>query len=91
MLRHVVSNDLFTVLLVVGLVLITTAKLIAPKRFDDFILILGNDKYLKIYSRDQKFFDKFDALLFGNLVLSVLLFCFITIRHIYGLLAAFLK
>ena len=84
MLRHVVSNDLFTVLLVVGLVLITTAKLIAPKRFDDFILILGNDKYLKIYSRDQKFFDKFDALLFGNLVLSVLLFCFIAIRHIYG-------
>ncbi len=81
MLRHIVSNELFTILMVIGLVLIAAAKLAAPKRFDDFVLVLGNDKYLKIYSREQKFFDKFDALLFTNLVISVLVFCFIALRH----------
>ncbi|WP_370477730.1 DUF4271 domain-containing protein [Tamlana flava] len=84
MLRNIVSNELFTVLIVVGLVVVAIAKLTSPKRFDDFVLVLGNDKYLKIYSRDQKFFDKFDALLFGNLILSVSLFCFISIRLIFG-------
>ncbi|MFL1012500.1 DUF4271 domain-containing protein [Flavisericum labens] len=82
MLRHIISNELFTVLLVIGLAVVAAAKLTSPKRFEDFILVLGNDKYLKIYSRDQKFFDKFDALLFGNLVLSVLVFCLISVRHI---------
>src|SRR6056300_604753 len=82
MLRHIISNELFTVLLVIGLAVVAAAKLTSPKRFEDFILVLGNDKYLKIYSRDQKFFDKFDALLFGNLVLSVLVFSLISVRHI---------
>ena len=56
------------------------AKLVSPKRFDDFILVIGNDKYLKIYSREQKFFDNFDALLFSNLILSVSVFCLIIFR-----------
>ncbi|WP_396602919.1 DUF4271 domain-containing protein [Algibacter sp. R77976] len=82
MLRHIISNEIFTILLVISLVIVAIAKLTAPKRFDDFILVLGNDKYLKIYSRDQKFFDKFDALLFVNLVISVSVFCFITYKQI---------
>ncbi len=82
MLRHIVSNEIFTILLVIGLFIVAIAKLAAPKRFDDFILVLGNDKYLKIYARDQKFFDKFDALLFTNLVLSVSVFCFIVFKQV---------
>ncbi|KAA5827913.1 DUF4271 domain-containing protein [Algibacter amylolyticus] len=82
MLRHLVSNEIFTVLLVIGLIIVAIAKLTAPKRFDDFILVLGNDKYLKIYSRDQKFFDKFDALLFTNLIISVSVFCFISYKQL---------
>ena len=82
MFRHIVSNELFTVLLVIGLIIVAIAKLTSPKRFDDFILVLANDKYLKIYARDQKFFDKFDALLFTNLILSVSVFCFIVYKHI---------
>ncbi|WP_298494213.1 DUF4271 domain-containing protein [uncultured Algibacter sp.] len=81
MLRHIVSNEIFTILLVLGLVIVALAKLTAPRRFDDFIMVLANDKYLKIYSRDQKFFDKFDALLFTNLILSVSVFCFIVFKH----------
>ncbi|AXP80251.1 hypothetical protein CJ739_1160 [Mariniflexile rhizosphaerae] len=80
MLRDIISNDFFTIMLVVGMILIATAKLTSPKRFNDFISVLGNSKYLKIYSRDQKFFDKFDALLFANLIISVSLFCFISYK-----------
>ena len=80
MLRNIVSNELFTVLLVISLIIVAIAKIASPKRFDDFILVIGNDKYLKIYSRDQKFFDNFDALLFSNLILSVSVFCYIIYR-----------
>jgi len=82
MLRHIVSNEIFTILLVISLIIVAIAKLVSPKRFDDFILVLGNDKYLKIYSKDQKFFDKFDALLFVNLILSVSVFCFIIYKQV---------
>ncbi|MFG6687203.1 DUF4271 domain-containing protein [Mariniflexile sp. HNIBRBA6329] len=80
MLRDTISNDFFTILLLVGLATVAAAKLASPKRFNDFITVLGNSKYLKIYSREQKFFDKFDALLFTNLIVSVSLFCFISFK-----------
>jgi hypothetical protein len=82
MIRDVYSNELFTILLVLGLVIIALAKLTAPKRFEDFLYVLGNSKYLKIYSRDQKFFDKFDALLFGNLILCLVVFSFIIYQKV---------
>ena len=77
MLRDVTSNELLTVLIVIGLIFIAIAKLISPRRFDDFIIVLGNSKYLKIYIKDQKFFDKFDAVLFINLIISSAIFGFI--------------
>ena len=80
MLRDVTSNELFTVLIVFGLIFIAIAKLISPRRFDDFLLVLGNSKYLKIYIKDQKFFDRFDAMLFINLVISSSIFGFIIYR-----------
>ncbi|GAA4889062.1 DUF4271 domain-containing protein [Flaviramulus aquimarinus] len=82
MLRNIISNELFTVLIVIGLVIVAIAKLTDPKRFDDFIIVLGNTKYLKIYSKDQKFFDKFDGLLFSNLILSLSVFCFIIYQYL---------
>ncbi|ALJ05867.1 hypothetical protein APS56_12325 [Pseudalgibacter alginicilyticus] len=82
MLRHVTSNELFTILMVIGLVFIGVTKLLFPKRFDEFMSILGNSNYLKIHVRDQKFLDKFDALLFINLVLSIATFCFIIYRQL---------
>ncbi|WP_194766678.1 DUF4271 domain-containing protein [Tamlana sp. I1] len=82
MLRNIVSNEIFTILILIGLAIVAAAKIIAPKRFHDFMLVLGNDRYLKIYARDQKFFDQFDALLFGNLTVSLSLFCLIIYRQI---------
>ena len=51
-----------------------------PRRFNDFVSVLGNSKYLKIYAREQKFFDQFDALLFGNLVISLSIFGYICLH-----------
>lgn len=82
MIREINTNELFTILIVIGLMLVAITKLISPRRFADFIAVLGNSKYLKIYERDQKFFDKFDAMLFFNLIFSVSIFCFIVYQYI---------
>lgn len=81
MLREIPSHALFTVLMVIGFFTIALAKFIAPKRFNDFILVIGNSKYLKIYSREQKFLDVHDGLLFINLVISITIFTCICFKH----------
>ncbi|WP_405294992.1 DUF4271 domain-containing protein [Algibacter sp. Ld11] len=85
MIRAIPSNELFTILLIIGMAVIAIAKLTAPKRFTDFTFVVINSKYLNIYARDQKFFDKFDALLFGNLILSASVFGYIVYRHVYDI------
>lgn len=82
MFRDIVFNDIFTILLITGLVIIATAKLVAPQRFSDFSYILSNFKYLKIYSKHQKFLDKFDALLFGNFIISLSIFSYLVYQNI---------
>jgi len=47
MLRNIVSNELFTVLLVISLIIVAIAKLVSPKRFGDFILVIGTISILK--------------------------------------------
>ena len=78
MLRHVISNDWFTLFLLLGLTLITLSKFVFSHRFKDFLVVLGNSKYLKIYARNQKFIDGFDGLLFINGILSISIFSYIS-------------
>ncbi|MFT4780782.1 MAG: hypothetical protein ACJAZK_001491 [Psychroserpens sp.] len=78
MLRDVISNDWFTIFLVLGLGLITVSKFLFAHRFKDFLVVIGNSKYLKIYAREQKFIDGFDALLFFNGILSISIFAFLS-------------
>jgi hypothetical protein len=84
MLRPILSNDLFSICIVIGLILIAVAKVLFAKRFDDFVFVLGNSKYLKIYSRDQKFFDVFDALLFVNFIFSITIFGILSYNQLYN-------
>jgi hypothetical protein len=74
--REFVTYEWFTVFIVVGLSCITIAKQLFKLRFNDFIWVFSNSKYLKIYSREQKFIDTFDSLLFSNLVISTSIFLF---------------
>lgn len=82
MLRDILYNDWITVFIFLGLVFITLAKYMYTNRFMDFIGIIGNSKYLKIYARDQKFIDGFDMLLFLNLVISISVFGYVSYQNL---------
>ena len=77
MIREAVSNEWFTVFIMLALGFVTLSKFLFSKRFDDFLAVIGNSKYLKIYARDQKFVDGFDTFMFLNLVISVSIFSFL--------------
>ncbi len=77
MLREIISNDWFTILIVLSTAILAVAKYSFSNRFNDFLWVVGNSKYLKIYARDQKFIDKFDSLLFANLIISSSIFLFL--------------
>jgi hypothetical protein len=82
MLRPETSNDLLIILIVISLIFIALAKLLFEKRFNHLTSVLINSSYLKVYSRDQKFLDLFDGLLFLNLIFSISIFCFISYKSI---------
>jgi len=75
-MRNFITNEWFTIFTIVGLFAIVTAKFINTIRFNDFLYVIGNSKYLKIYTRDQKFIDQFDSCLFVNLALSFSIFTY---------------
>lgn len=76
-MRNFITYEWFTIATIIGLFAIVAAKFINTLRFNDFLYVVGNSKYLKIYSKDQKFVDLFDSLLFINLTLSLSIFvCF---------------
>ena len=77
MLREIISNEWYVIFFVLCLSILALAKRSFSTRFNDFLLLIGKSKYLKIYARDQKFIDQFDALLFINLIISLSLFCFL--------------
>jgi len=81
MLREVVSNEWLTVLLILSIAFVAISKLAFFNRFNDFVALIGNSKYLKIYSKDQKFIDLFDGILFANLIVSLSLFIVIITGH----------
>ena len=74
MLREIISNEWLTILIVLCISILAFVKAAFSNRFNDFLWVIGNSKYLKIYSRDQKFIDQFDGLLFLNLIISLSLF-----------------
>ncbi|MGM5469382.1 DUF4271 domain-containing protein [Flavobacteriaceae bacterium LMO-SS05] len=77
MLREIVTNEWITVFIVLALGFLTLSKFLYSRRFEDFLVVIGNSKYLKIYARDQKFIDGFDTLMFLNLVISTSIFSFL--------------
>ncbi len=52
-------------------------------RFNNFLTLISNSKYLKIYSKEQKFIDQFDSLLFLNLLISGSIFIYQAYRIFY--------
>ncbi|WP_203256052.1 DUF4271 domain-containing protein [Hyunsoonleella ulvae] len=81
MLREIPSHTLYTILLLICLVTIAIAKSMAPRRFHEFIMVISNSRYLKIYGKDQKFIDYYDSLLFVNLIISGTIFSMLCIKN----------
>ena len=77
MLREIISNEWLTILIVFSLCILAFAKYAFSNRFNDYLWVIGNSKYLKIYAREQKFIDQFDSLLFVNLIISLSIFSFV--------------
>jgi len=75
-MRNYITHEWFTIFTIVGLFSIVMAKYLNTLRFKDFLYVIGNSKYLKLYVKDQKFIDQFDSLLFINLSLSLSTFIF---------------
>ena len=75
-MRNFITHEWFTVFTIIGLFAIVAAKFVNTLRFNDFLYVIGNSKYLKIYTKDQKFIDQFDSFLFVNLVLSFSIFTY---------------
>ena len=77
-MRNFITHDWFTIFTIIGLFALVTAKFANALRFNDFLYVIGNSKYLKIYTKDQKFIDLFDSFLFVNLALSLSIFAHLT-------------
>ena len=75
-MRNFITYEWFTIFTIIGLFAIVAAKFLFTLRFNDFLYVIGNSKYLKIYSKDQKFIDQFDSFLFINLALSFSIFIY---------------
>ena len=81
MLREVLFNDLYTTIIVVSLAITVSAKLINLNRFTDFLRLIGNSNYLRIYFKDHKFLDPFDVVLFLNFCINGTLIGILTYSH----------
>ncbi len=81
MLREALSNEWFTIIIVICLSILAITKYLFPVRFLDFLATPGNSKYLKVYARDQKFIDLFDGLLYSNFSISLALFIFLVYKN----------
>lgn len=77
-MRNFITNEWFTIFTLIGLCAIVAAKYINTLRFNDFLYVVTNSKYLKIYTKDQKFIDLFDSFLFTNLSISLSIFFYFT-------------
>ncbi len=75
-MRNFITYEWFTIFTILGLFAIVAAKFVNTLRFNDFLYVIGNSKYLKIYTKDQKFIDQFDSFLFINLALSFSIFSY---------------
>ncbi len=72
--RVVENKDWVTVLFILAFVLVTITKTVFENRFSDFIKLIGNNKYLKIYKDSSNLMSWFTILLFVVQLISLSFF-----------------
>lgn len=78
--RTIDSLDWITICLVVCVLLYTTAKLLYPKRFQEFIFLPLTNKYFLVQGRSEQIQHPFNLLLFAAQIILACLFIFLTIK-----------
>ncbi|RNC87788.1 MAG: DUF4271 domain-containing protein [Winogradskyella sp.] len=81
MLRDYLSQDFFTILIAVCLILVVVARYLSNSRFYDFISVIWNDRYLKLYTKEHKKIDFFNSILLINFMLSAGCFIYFTYKY----------
>lgn len=71
MLREYISTDVFTLLLLLCLFLVVGVRQLYVSRFNYYIQVIWNVRYLKFYSRNRKGLDVFSTLLFLNFLIAI--------------------
>ena len=64
LLRHTVSNDWMTLVVLCSVLLLVLAKHISSVRFTEFLQLVVTDKYFYMQGKDTRFFSMFNVLLF---------------------------
>ncbi|MFD1062938.1 DUF4271 domain-containing protein [Winogradskyella litorisediminis] len=77
MLRDYYTQNVFIGLIVFCLLLVVLASQLFSARFIDFVSVIWNDRYSKLYIRERKKLDIFNGILFLNLIISCGLFLII--------------
>ena len=78
MLREYFTQDLYISLLIGCLFLVVTVRQLFATRFIDFLTVIWNDRYIKLYAKERKKLDIFNGLLFLNFAITTGIFIFHT-------------
>jgi len=78
--RYSTPNDLMTLVILLVLLLLVTAKQLYPYRFEDFLALFSSSKYMAIKSREHKALFGFNVLMLIIHVLIASLFIFVLYR-----------
>lgn len=79
--RYSLSNDLLTLVILLVLLLLVTAKQLYPYRFQDFVALFKSGKFMVIKSREHKSLFGFNVLMLIIHLLSISVFIFVLYRE----------
>ncbi|ARV10020.1 hypothetical protein BTO05_10375 [Winogradskyella sp. PC-19] len=82
MLREYFTQDLYISLIIGCFVIVVTARQLFATRFIDFLAVIWNDRYIKIYAKEQRKIDVFTGLLFLNFIVTLGIFIFLSYSHL---------
>ncbi|MFD2563222.1 DUF4271 domain-containing protein [Aquimarina rubra] len=77
--REIISTDWITIVIIVCLALLATAKLINSARFSEFVMLFNTNKYIVINQKGNKLSTFFNGILILVQILSVSLFIYLSI------------
>jgi len=83
-IKEIINTDIITLIFIVCLICIALSKLIYTKRFEIFSYLVVNNRYTKLFSKDQHFIELFDGILFINLCLNAAIFFYLFINSLVG-------